>query len=61
VSTDPVALDTIGWGVIDEARVAHGLPTLENSRRQPGYIHTAAELGIGVGDKNAIRLRQVVI
>ncbi len=61
VSTDPVALDTVGWGVIDEARKSHGLPTLAAANREPAYIRTAAELGIGVHDGNAIRLREVAI
>ncbi|HEX4335453.1 MAG TPA: DUF362 domain-containing protein [Polyangiaceae bacterium] len=60
-STDPVALDTVGWGVIEDARKANGLPTLTNAGREPTYIHSAAELGLGVADKNAIQLRQVAL
>jgi uncharacterized protein (DUF362 family) len=60
-STDPVALDVIGWGVIDEARKNHGLRTLELSRREPKYIHTAAELGLGTGDLNKIQLRATAV
>jgi hypothetical protein len=60
-STDAVALDTIGWGVIEDARKAHDLPTLTHAGREPAYIRTAAELGIGVHDLNAIRLRQIAI
>jgi uncharacterized protein (DUF362 family) len=60
-STDAVALDTIGWGVIDEARKAHGMRTLELSKREPKYIHTAAEMGLGIGDLNKIALRNVAI
>jgi len=60
-STDPVALDTIGWGVIAEARKAHGMPTLEHLGREPAYIRTAAELGLGIHDLNAIKLRSVAI
>ncbi len=55
-STDPVALDTIGWDVIEEARKVNGLPTLRQA-----YIRTAAELGIGVHDKSGIRLRQIAL
>lgn len=58
-STDPVALDTVGWNVIEEARKANGLPTLLRVKREPAYIRTAAELGIGVHDQNALRLRTV--
>jgi hypothetical protein len=59
VSTDPVALDTIGWNVIEEARKANGLKTLKAAGREPGYIALAADLGLGVHDMNAIRLRSV--
>jgi uncharacterized Fe-S center protein len=60
-STDPVALDSVGWDVIEEARKANGLPSLARAGREPAYIRTAAELGIGVHDKNAIRYRQIAI
>ncbi|HEX7669958.1 MAG TPA: DUF362 domain-containing protein [Polyangiaceae bacterium] len=60
-STDPVALDTVGWDVIAEARKAHDFPTLERVGREPAYIRTAAELGIGIHDKNRIQLRTIGI
>ncbi len=59
VSTDPVAMDTIGWQVVDKERKAHGLKSLKDSRREPTYIRTAGEFGLGVHDLNAIRLRTV--
>jgi uncharacterized protein (DUF362 family) len=61
VATDPVAMDTIGWKVIDEARAANRLKSLAESRREPSYIRTAAGLGLGVHDLNAIRLKTVHI
>jgi uncharacterized protein (DUF362 family) len=60
-STDPVALDTVGWDVIEEARKKYGLPTLARAKREPAYIATAAELGIGIHDRNKIRLREVAL
>jgi uncharacterized protein (DUF362 family) len=60
-STDPVALDSVGWDVIAEARKAHDFPPLERVGREPAYIRTAAELGLGVHDKNRIQLRSVGI
>jgi uncharacterized protein (DUF362 family) len=57
VSTDPVALDTIGAGAVDEARSKRGLPTLAKSGRAPKYIETAAELGLGICDINQIRVK----
>jgi uncharacterized protein (DUF362 family) len=59
VSTDPVALDVVGWAVVDGLRKDNGLPSLAASGREPAYIRIAADLGLGVGDKNAIRLREV--
>jgi len=60
-STDPVALDTVGWDVIEDARKNHGLPTLARVKREPAYIATAAELGIGIHDRNKIRLREIAL
>jgi uncharacterized protein (DUF362 family) len=60
-STDAVALDTVGWDVIEQFRKANELPTLTHLGREPAYIRTAAELGIGVHDRNAIRVKSVAI
>jgi uncharacterized protein (DUF362 family) len=57
VSTDPVAMDTIGWKVVEEERKARGLKTLKESKREPRYIQTASELGLGVHDLNAIAFK----
>jgi uncharacterized protein (DUF362 family) len=61
VATDAVALDTIGWKVIEDSRKANGLKSLKTVGREPGYIRTAAELGLGVHDLNDLRLRSVLI
>lgn len=58
-STDPVAIDTIGWRAIEEVRRQNGLKSLEEAGRAPAYLRTAAELGLGVHDLNAIQLRRV--
>jgi len=55
VSTDPVALDTMGALAVDNARKQHGGRTLEQSGRAPKYIQTASELGLGIADINQIR------
>ncbi len=60
-STDPVALDTIGLEVIDQERIARGGMTLKKAGRHPHYIQQAAEMGIGIHDMNAIRLKTAVI
>lgn len=61
VATDPVAMDTVGWRVIEQARKDNKLPSLKDVGREPAYIHTAAELGLGIGDESQIRLRSVAI
>jgi len=61
VCTDPVAMDVIGWGVVEKHRLDAGLPTLKDAGREPTYIRVASELGLGVFDKNHIRLREVRI
>jgi len=60
-STDAVALDRVGWRVIDEERVRRGGMTLAKAGREPNYILRAADLGVGIADWNDIRLRSVVI
>jgi len=46
-SADPVALDTIAHGMIEEQRAAHGLATLAESKRPPKWLATAAKKGLG--------------
>ncbi|XYH96445.1 DUF362 domain-containing protein [Sorangium sp. So ce1128] len=58
-TTDPVAMDVIGWGVVETWRKENGLPTLKEASREPSYIRIAGELGLGVFDKNKIAMREV--
>jgi uncharacterized protein (DUF362 family) len=60
-TTDPVAMDVIGWGVVDQWRKDNGLPTLTDAGRDPSYIRIASELGLGVFDKNRISMREVAL
>jgi uncharacterized protein (DUF362 family) len=60
-STDPVAMDVLGWGVVEQWRKDNGLPTLKEANREPSYIRVAGDLGLGVFDKNRISLRDVKI
>lgn len=59
--TDPVAMDTLGAHLVDKIRVEKGMKTLADARRDPMYIRQAAELGLGVGRLDDIRLREVAI
>lgn len=55
VSTDPVALDTLGCMAVDAERKRRGMKPLAQSGRAPKYIESASELGLGVTDLNQIR------
>jgi len=61
VSQDPVALDYIGWQIIEHKRAEKGLPTLEANRRAPRYIATAADAQhrLGTDDPKRIALLEV--
>jgi len=61
VSTDPVAMDTIGYELVEKARKDFGLKTLKDEGREPGYIALAAELGLGVGDRAQIQIKEITL
>lgn len=58
-STDPVALDVIGWEVIEKLRRENGLPTLADAGREPGYVKVAGLLGLGVAERESISLLEL--
>jgi len=60
-STDPVALDAIGWDVVEKARAKFKLKSLTDEGRPPAYIQGAADLGVGIADPSKITLREVVL
>ncbi len=60
-STDPVAIDAIGWEVVEKLRAELGLKTLTDEKRAPSYIKAAAELGLGVAERARISLKEVTI
>jgi len=43
MSDDPVALDFVGYQIIDKIRSRHKLPTLEKAGRKPKHIFTSAD------------------
>ena len=61
VSQDPVALDYIGWHIIERKRAEKGLKTLEAEGRAPRYITTAADAQhrLGTNDPKRIALIEV--
>ena len=60
-STDPVAMDTIGWEVVEKLRADLNLKTLTEAGREPAYIKAAGDLGLGVSDRSKITLKEVAI
>jgi hypothetical protein len=67
-STDPVAMDKIGWEVLDKKRVAMGMKPLALAemdqfsqfvRMQPEHVDIAGALGLGVADRTKIDLREI--
>ena len=57
LATDPVAMDAIGWGILEEKRREKGLPSLQEAKRVPTYIATAAGLGLGTDDIGQIEVK----
>jgi uncharacterized protein (DUF362 family) len=67
-ATDPVALDRIGWEVIDAKRVEVGKPILVEDKpdrfstfthRQPEHVEIAGAMGLGEWDRKKIDLKQI--
>jgi uncharacterized protein (DUF362 family) len=58
-STDPVALDAIGWRILDARRREVGLMPVADEDREPRYIAGAAGLGLGVDDPARIEVVDV--
>jgi uncharacterized protein (DUF362 family) len=67
-STDPVAMDKIGWQELDRRRAALGLRPIAEAlqdadshfvRMQPEHIEIAGALGLGVSDLKKIDLRSL--
>jgi len=67
-ATDPVALDHVGWDVIDAQRVSVGMKRLLEDtpdqvstfvHRQPEHVEIAGALGLGEWDRQKIDFRQL--
>jgi uncharacterized protein (DUF362 family) len=54
VSRDPVALDYVGWQIVEEGRKKLALSSLKAAGREPKYIGTAARLKLGTIDERYI-------
>jgi len=60
VSRDPVALDRIGTKIIEEQRKKEGLLPLNQVKRYPQYISTAARLHLGESDIEKIEVTDIL-
>jgi uncharacterized protein (DUF362 family) len=60
-TTDAVAMDTIGADLVDKVRAQKGLASLAAVGRPPAYIRAAADLGLGVGDRDSIQVREIAL
>jgi uncharacterized protein (DUF362 family) len=58
-STDPVAIDAVGWEIVEEHRKSAKLRTLTDEGRAPAYIKAAADLGLGIADRSKIELKEI--
>jgi uncharacterized protein (DUF362 family) len=63
ISDDPVAVDFVGYQIIDEIRAKHKLPGLEKAGRRPKHVFTAAdaEHSLGRAKPEEIDLMEVVL
>jgi uncharacterized protein (DUF362 family) len=63
VSDDPVALDFVGYQIIDKLRTQHNIPTLEKAGRKPKHIFTSADENHNVGKAKSeeIDLMEIVM
>jgi uncharacterized protein (DUF362 family) len=69
-ATDPVAMDRVGWRVLDQKRVSVGMAKLEDAKpdqfstylhRQTEHVEIAGALGLGEFALEKIRLRKVTL
>ena len=61
VSRDPVALDQIGWQIIERKRAEKGMKPLKGMKREPTYIATAADAHHRLGTNDPKRIEVVNI
>jgi uncharacterized protein (DUF362 family) len=58
---DPVAIDTIGYGIIENLREKAGLEKIKGSKREPVYLKTAAYNGLGKNEISQIELKALIM
>ncbi|MFQ6110313.1 MAG: hypothetical protein ACE5L7_12250, partial [Candidatus Aminicenantales bacterium] len=53
---DPVAVDSVGWKIIEDLRARKGLPSLKEEDREPAYLKTAQKMGLGIAEWEKIQV-----
>ncbi len=61
VAKDPVALDTLGWQIIEQKRAEKGMRPLKEMKREPKYIATAADGRHALGTNDPSRIEKVEV
>jgi len=61
VAHDPVALDYTAWRIIEQKRAEKGFKSLEELKRAPSYIATAADSSHRLGTNDPKRIERVEI
>ena len=61
VSTDPVALDSVGWQILETKRAEKGMKSLQALGRAPNYVATAADPQHQLGTNELGRIQQVEV
>jgi uncharacterized protein (DUF362 family) len=61
VGEDRVAVDHVGWQMIEKKRAEAGMPSLESAGRPPHYIATAADAAHGLGTNDPARMHLVEV
>jgi uncharacterized protein (DUF362 family) len=61
VSRDPVALDYVGWKIIEKKRAEVGMKPFHELKREPLYIATAADAEHRLGTCDPRRIKQVEV
>jgi len=58
-SLDPVAADYVGWKTIERLRAKKDLPSLKEDGREPQYLKTGEEMGLGKANQSRIDVIEV--
>jgi uncharacterized protein (DUF362 family) len=57
VSTDMVAMDQVGWDIVEEKRRENEFSSLARAGREPVYINTAADAEHRLGTNNSAKIK----